>query len=67
MTTWLPAACIGIVVLCTLVGLTEPMFNSNSHNVRGGDRLLGAIIGLVIGVTFAVVFYVIVRLVELAL
>ncbi len=65
MTTWLPAACIGIVILCTVVGLTEPMFNSNSHNVRRGDRALGAIIGLVIGLIIAALFYTAVWLVGL--
>lgn len=63
MTTWLPAQLIGWIVLCTVAGLTEPMFNSNSPNVRGGDWLLGAIVGLVIGLITGAIGYTLVRLV----
>ncbi|CAM3310698.1 hypothetical protein [Halomonas lysinitropha] len=62
MTTWLPALIIVWVALCAVIGLTEPMFNSNSPSKGGGDWLLGGIVGLVFGIVSGAVIYALVRL-----
>ncbi len=55
MTTWLPALCIGIVVLFTLWLATDRAF---SHS---NDRPLGAAIGFVIGLIVAALVFALVR------
>lgn len=57
MTTWLPAICIGIVVLCTMWLATGRAF------AHGRDRLLGAAIGFVIGLIVAALVFALVRMV----
>ncbi len=62
MTTWLPAIILGWVVLCTVIGMLEPMFNSNSPHIRANDRPVGAIVGLAIGIVTGAVIYAVVRI-----
>ncbi|MDI5890650.1 hypothetical protein [Halomonas rhizosphaerae] len=55
MTTWLPAICVGIVVLCTLWLASDPAF------AHGRDRALGGAIGFVGGLVIAAIVFAMVR------